>query len=204
MTASTRVAGDLLELGAEVVEREVVAVSERLGHDADEPEHARAPDGEGQAEGPSAMYAVKSPVGHGPSRLGVGDVEELVVRPAREADAQRVPDGAVRAVAAAQVGAVPRSSPPGVRRRGADAVVGLREAGELGVPLDGVAGRAEAVDQEALVVVLGEAEDERERADALADVAEAGRRRARRPVRKWMRSSRNPPATTSSAMPSWR
>jgi hypothetical protein len=37
-----------------------------------------------------------------------------------------------------------------------------------------VAGRPEALGQQLLVVVLGEAEDERERADAAADVPERG------------------------------
>src|SRR5262249_3388180 len=58
--------------------------------------------------------------------------------------------------------------------RGMHAVVPLREPNQLGVPLDGMAGRVEPIGQEALVVVLGKTENERERADAAADVPEPG------------------------------
>src|SRR4029077_1151427 len=65
---------------------------------------------------------------------------------------------------------------------GMHAVVPLSEPGQLGVPLDGAAGLPEALRQQPLVVVLGEAEDERERADAAPDVPEVGDGELPRPV----------------------
>src|SRR5947209_4787246 len=99
--------------------------------------------------------------------LDVGDVEELVVRAARKPDPERLPDRAVGAVAAADVGGLDLG---GVALRldgGAHAGRVLRKAEEARFPLDAAARFLELAGEKALVVVLRIGERERVRAEAL-------------------------------------
>src|SRR5438128_696062 len=85
----------------------------------------------------------------------VGDVEEMVVGPTREADAEALAHARVRAVAAGEVGRLTRLV-RSVRalQAGHHAPGVVLEFHELGATLDLDAERGQSVDQELLVLVL--------------------------------------------------
>ena len=97
---------------------------------------------------------------HRPGHLDIGDEEHMLVGRARKSDAVELAHGAVRAVAAADPGRADRlaAAVRQLQRRG-DAVGVLRDAGQLGVPLDRPAERAQPLAHDPLIVVLAEDQD---------------------------------------------
>ena len=131
---------------------------------------------------PPRLAQVDAEVGlEGAGEPDIGDVEELAIGAAGEAEAERLAHPAMRAVAAAEIGARRLPSRPPSWRSVARMPCGvLGEAGQLGVPLDRDAGRLQALDQEALVVVLRVAEGEGVGAQPLRRCPAARRGRPRR------------------------
>ncbi len=105
--------------------------------------------------------------------LDIRHIEQLGVGPAGEAGAQLLSHGRAGAVASGEVG--DRAGPPapvGALELGAHRLGGLAETDQLHRPLDGHAGLLQPLDQQPLVLVLGEHQHMGEGADPLADVAE--------------------------------
>ncbi len=107
------------------------------------------------------------------ARFDVGDVEQVIVRAARETDRQRLPHRGTRAVAAGDEGGLARlgGSVRPLESREHTAVRFL-ERHELCLALDFDAGLGQAVDQQALVLVLRKDQHVRKRTDTRAHVAE--------------------------------
>ena len=110
-----------LGIGAELLEAEAGTVAERRGDDADQPVHAAAAHRQHQRE--ALRGEVDREVGlEGAGEPDIGDVEELAIGAAGEAEAERLPHPAMRAVAAAEIGGGAFRLGAGVAERGADAV----------------------------------------------------------------------------------
>jgi len=105
----------------------------------------------------------------------VGDIEEVVVRPAGEADPQGLAYGGMRAVASgdessrARFHSAIRASEPGNYTRGR-----ILEAQQLRAALDRHARFGQPFDEQALVLVRGKEQRIGKRADAGTHVAERG------------------------------
>ncbi len=112
-------------------------------------------------------------VHHGAARLDIGDVEEMVVRAARETDAQPLAHGGMRAVAAGDIKSLARvGAAIGAFEPGAHACRRLLEPDELRLALDLDAGFRKAIDQQAFVLVLRIDQRIGKRTDIRAHVAE--------------------------------
>ena len=125
----------------------------------------RTPDRESQTERPLGDVTREVTVRPRPFRRGIDDVEGLVVRPTREPNAQPMPHGAVCPIAAAKV----RPRPRFPRRRPCEASHARRRPACVN-PISSVfhstawsTARSRSAEQP-FVVVLREAEGERERA----------------------------------------
>ncbi len=111
------------------------------------------------------------------ARLHVGDIEEVGVGPAGEADLQRLAYAGMRAVAARDIGGIarlPRSIHPfQVRTHSIDVIL---EVEKLRLALDLDAGFGQTLDQEALVLVLRKDLRIRKRTQTEAHLTEDGSR----------------------------
>ena len=91
----------------------------------------------------------------GAARLHIGDVEEMVVDPARKTNLQGLTDNGMCAIAAGNVGSLTRLllSIRGLQM-GNDSTSGVLKGGELCPSLDLNAGLSQALNQQTLVLVL--------------------------------------------------
>src|SRR5207248_607101 len=108
-----------------------------------------------------------------PAGLDIRDVEEVLVRASREADAEFLADGRMRAVAAAEKHRLALSTIQARR----DAIACLREVDQLGVALDTNAQLFEVRDQQSLVFVLRVEQPVRKGCGDRAQLAELDARR---------------------------
>ena len=111
------------------------------------------------------------------ARVHVGDIEQMGVRPARKTDLQRLAHGGMRAVASGNVGGLTflcGSIRPCEARE--HTTIRLRKAQQFRPALDRDAEFGQAIDQQALVLVLGKDQRVRKRAEACAHLAEDGAR----------------------------
>src|SRR5262249_25527906 len=145
-------------------------------------EHSPLPNRKGQTESSLGNVRGELMIGPRPFRLAVSHIEWLVVLCAWKPHAQNVPNCAVRTVTAAQVRSVPGFFTGRCSERGSHAVVPLSETSQLGVPLNALAGKPKALGQQPLVVILGEAQDERKRANIAAHVSERDNSELSHPV----------------------
>jgi hypothetical protein len=148
-------------------------LAQSLGQDADDAPTVLAAHREEQVEAVAAEVYVELTGLHGARGDGVCDKERVLVGRAGKADAADVADAAVRAVAAGDPRDLDRAA-GAVRETEGDIDVGglLLEGNELGSPLHRDTEFGQPLSQDLLVVVLPEHQHVRERAQALADVAD--------------------------------
>jgi len=116
---------------------------------------------------------VKLAVGARSLRFEIGDVEDVRVRAARKSEAEPMPRGRARAVAAREVRGLARLGPSvAPREESAHGVTVDLEARERRAALDDDAGALELGREQALVLVLREHQHERVLASAAPDVTE--------------------------------
>ncbi len=143
---------------------------------ADRPDQPAGPVGLEREDGQEVGLVerdVQLLVEHRALGLDVGDVEQLDICAAREAGVQLAAHHRPGPVAAADVaGLADLLAAVGALQPGLDALRRLLEPEQLDGPLDLHVRRPEVLDQEPLVLVLGEDQDEGEGADPLADVAD--------------------------------
>ena len=155
-----------------------MAVFGLLPHGADEPRAPLALQREDGEEIGAVQRDVELAVHRLSARLHVGDVEEMRVHAAGKTDPHRLAHGGMRAVAPGHVGRRARlfGAIPPLQTR-AHTIGRFLETQKLRLALDVDAGVRQAIDQQALVLVLRKDQRIGKRAEARAHFAENGVRR---------------------------
>ena len=142
------------------------------GHDADQTDRARLPNRQDQAEAVARHADIEPAVGGLACADDVGDIEDGGIGAAGETDAERMPHGAVGAVAAAQIGGLDDLGPAVADERGGNPACRRCKAGEFGAAFDAHPLAFQPGDENAFMHVLRQRQHERERAEAGAEIAE--------------------------------
>ena len=118
------------------------------------------------------MQTLSPPSAASPDADDVGDIEDRGIGAAGKADAEGMPDGAVGAVAAAQIGGLDDLGLAVADERGGNPVCRRCKAGEFGAAFDAHPLAFQPGHENAFMHVLRQRQHERERAEARAEIAE--------------------------------